>query len=238
MYIFFVIFFFFVIYKNFQGLEKTKKGMFKGGDADWEEKKLGSYETSEVRFVEIIQENLCKDIEKGQNQCHTLAEDLENDIETWFFNHQKTHDLYDYLCIESAKKCCPKNHYGPNCEPCNGYPDNVCNNNGKCKGAGTRLGNGKCLCVKGYTGESCFECEDKFYQSYKDEKKLLCSPCHKACKGPCKGGGPQECQDCNLGWKMIKEKGCFDIDECHEKENPCLKNHFCVNNEGNYTCLG
>ncbi|XP_014216889.1 cysteine-rich with EGF-like domain protein 2 [Copidosoma floridanum] len=219
-----------------RGMEKTKKGKFEGGDAEWEEKKLGSYQKSEIRLVEI-QENLCKDVNHGQNQCYSLAEELESQMEEWWFNNQDTHDFHDYLCIQNAKKCCPLNHYGPNCEPCNGFPDSVCNNNGKCKGAGTRMGNGKCTCDKGYTGDVCFECADGFYQSYKDEKKLLCSPCHKACKGSCSGGGPKECLDCTSGWKWLEGKGCYDIDECYENKTSCPENNFCINTEGNYTCL-
>jgi hypothetical protein len=219
-------------------MEKTSRGKFEGGDSAWEEDKLGSYKTSEVRLIEI-QEGLCKDIEYGQTQCYSLAEELENLIEEWWFIEQTNNlDLFDYLCIEKAKKCCPKDQYGPNCVKCLGYPDNVCSNNGKCKGAGTRKGNGKCTCDYGYIGEYCFECDNGFYQSYKDEKKLLCSSCHRACKKTCTGGGSKDCHECNIGWKYIDGKGCFDIDECIEIKNSCPDNHFCINTEGNFSCIG
>jgi hypothetical protein len=29
---------------------------------------------------------------------------------------------------------------------------------------------------------------------YRDAKKLLCSPCHKACAGSCSGAGPAACE--------------------------------------------
>jgi protein disulfide-isomerase len=64
-------------------LEKTQRGKHGGGDADWEEKKLGSYKTSEVRLVEI-QEMLCTDIVRGEQQCQNLAEEHESEIETWW----------------------------------------------------------------------------------------------------------------------------------------------------------
>lgn len=110
--------------------------------------------------------------------------------------------------------CCPPNTYGPNCDPC---PD--CNGNGKfdlivhswykkcvlftnefqlffaltagkCKGNGTRKGNGKCTCDTGYSGEFCSECAVQYYESFRDEKNLLCSPCHNACSiEGCTGGG-------------------------------------------------
>lgn len=219
-----------------QGLEKTSRGKFEGGDSAWEEDKLGSYAYSEIRLVEI-QENLCKDIEQGDTQCHSLAEELESLIEDWWFKHQDTHpDIYDYICIEKTQRCCPKDHYGPSCKPCPGYPDRVCSNNGKCKGAGTRKGSGSCLCDKGYIGDTCSECASEYYESYKDEKTLLCSACHAACDGPCKGAGPKDCEKCANGWQMIEDKGCFDIDECRKKI--CSRNQFCVNKEGGYSCLG
>lgn len=50
-----------------KGMERTSRGKFEGGDADWEEKKLRSYANSEVRLVEI-QEKLCADLAKGEDQ--------------------------------------------------------------------------------------------------------------------------------------------------------------------------
>ena len=31
----------------------------------------------------------------------------------------------------------------------------ICSGNGKCKGEGTRKGNGKCACDTGYGGDTC-----------------------------------------------------------------------------------
>ena len=220
-------------------MEKTKRGKFEGGDSAWEEDKLKSYSKSEVRLTEI-QENLCKEIERGETQCHALAEELEHMIEDWWFNHQDANpDLYLYICVEQAQRCCPKDHYGPDCVKCEGYPDKVCNNNGKCKGAGTRKGNGQCLCDRGYTGDQCGQCAFGSYESYRDENKLLCSTCNDACAGGCKGAGPADCLDsCREGWQMMGEKGCIDINECLESEKHCPGNQFCVNKAGNFTCLG
>lgn len=214
------------------------RGKFDGGDSAWEQDKLGSYKNSEVRLIEI-QEKLCNDLNQGEAQCHSLAEELESEIEEWWFQKQESDpNLHTYLCIKQAKRCCAKDTYGPNCDECPGYPDNVCNRNGHCKGGGTRKGNGKCSCDVGYTGESCFECANGYYSSYKDEKKLLCSKCHMSCKGNCKDAGPQECFECNAGWKMIEGQGCIDIDECLQNDSICPGNEFCVNKEGNYSCLG
>ncbi len=46
-----------------QGLKKTAKSNFGGGNTDWEEKNLGTYAFSETRLIEIT-ENICKDSDK------------------------------------------------------------------------------------------------------------------------------------------------------------------------------
>ena len=222
----------------FQGIESTRRGKFEGGDSAWEEDKLGSYARSELRFIEI-QEQLCKDVERGKIQCQGLAEELEGVFEDWWFKKQKTHpDLYTYVCIEEVKSCCPQYHFGPECEKCPGFPTNVCSNNGKCKGSGTRKGNGKCTCDRGYTGSQCSECDSGYYQSYKDDNKMLCSSCHSACEDSCSGPGPMNCNNCSKGWQLVEGKGCADIDECLLSDKQCKDNQFCVNEEGSHKCLG
>nr|CAD7449119.1 unnamed protein product [Timema bartmani] len=114
-------------------MERTSRGKFEGGDAAWEEERLQSYSTSEVRLIEI-QENLCTDIKDGINQCHFLAEENEQLLEEWWFSKQMEEpDLFKFLCINTLKHCCPDNHYGTECKACPGFPDNVCNKSGKCK---------------------------------------------------------------------------------------------------------
>lgn len=219
------------------GIESTAKGKFEGGDTAWEEAKLGSYARSEVRLIEI-QENVCWDVIEGKDQCYALNEQYDHLIEDWWFNVQDSNpDLFKYLCIDSLKLCCPDFHFGNDCLPCLGHPDNICNNNGKCKGAGTRKGNGKCNCNVGYEGETCDKCSNTYYQSYKDDSKMLCSKCHISCEGSCKAGGPTGCDKCASGWITNKEKGCIDLNECTDIKPPCKSSQFCVNNEGSYRCL-
>lgn len=191
-----------------------------------------------MRLTEI-QESLCKDVKKGENQCHDLAVELESGIEDWWFQHQDNYpDIYVYICIKHAKMCCPKDHYGPECKKCHGYPDKICSNNGKCKGSGTRKGNGNCLCDKGYRGETCSDCAVGHYEAYRDENKVLCSSCHVSCAGGCKASGALNCQGgCKNGWQENGEEGCVDIDECKESEKYCPGNQFCINKDGNYSCL-
>merc|ERR1712071_515867 len=166
-----------------KGMERTARGKFEGGDADWEETRLRNYAKSEVRLVEI-QEKLCSEVSRGQTQCHSLSEAHEALIESWWFEHQQQHpDLHDWLCIEQLRVCCPNHHYGPDCKVCPGYSDNTeCSGNGKCKGSGTRKGNGKCVCDKAYAGNVCQRCANGFYSSYKDENNNLCSPCFSRVK--------------------------------------------------------
>lgn len=57
------------------------------------------------------------------------------------------------------------------------------------QGNGTRKGNGSCACDVGYTGPMCNSCADGYYQAYKDEKVILCSPCHVSCQGACTQAG-------------------------------------------------
>ncbi|KAL5279226.1 CRELD2 family protein [Megaselia abdita] len=216
-----------------KGMKDTERGKHDGGDAAWEEKKLGSYKTSEVRLTEI-QENLCKEVKRGEDQCHTLANEHEELVEEWWFKNQDSSDLHTWLCIDKLTVCCPDGHFGPNCDTCSD-----CNGNGRCKGNGTRKGNGKCSCDDGYSGEFCNSCSIQYYESFRDETKMLCSPCHPACGGDggCTGSGPKGCRKCKEGWRMNPEYGCFDINECVEDSRICKQKQFCVNKEGSYSCL-
>lgn len=220
------------------GVERTSRSRFDGGDVDWERKKMGKYKTSEIRFIEI-QEHLCHEVVKGQEHCRNTAEQYEEHLEEWWFGQQeKEPDLHKYLCIEKAKACCPENHYGPNCEPCTGGAEKPCGGHGKCKGAGTRKGSGKCTCDAGYSGEVCETCVVGYFDDQNDKGEKVCTKCHQACKGPCKEPGPKACEACNEGFIMTEEFGCLDVDECVESETPlCGKNTFCVNNEGSYKCV-
>ncbi|XP_037957717.1 cysteine-rich with EGF-like domain protein 2 isoform X2 [Teleopsis dalmanni] len=216
------------------GLDRTSRGKHAGGDAAWEEEKLRSYETSEVRLVEV-QEQLCNEVRRGQSQCHNMASDHEHLIEDWFYYKQtESPDLYVWLCIEQLKMCCPEGHYGAECKPCED-----CKGNGKCKGGGTRKGNGKCACDSGYAGDNCSQCGNNYYEAFRDDTKLLCSECHKACGGDggCTGAGPKACRKCKEGWRMDTDKGCQDINECLDTPRACRPNQFCVNNEGSHSCL-
>ncbi|XP_017844556.1 cysteine-rich with EGF-like domain protein 2 isoform X1 [Drosophila busckii] len=213
--------------------EKTKRGKHAGGDAAWEQEKLRSYKNSEVRFVEI-QEQLCTDVKRGQDHCHSQSNDHESLIEDWFIHKQDEEpDFHAWLCVKQLAVCCPPNSYGPNCKPCT-----ECNGNGKCKGAGTRKGNGSCLCDSSYAGLNCNECAEQYYESFRDANKLLCTQCHAACgDGGCSAAGPKSCRKCKDGWLMDTENGCIDINECLEQKRACKPQQFCVNNEGSFSCL-
>jgi len=220
------------------GMERTKRGKLGGGDAAWEEKSGQRYATSEVRLAEIT-EQLCKDVGRGETQCHQLAGEWEEGLEEWWQLDPATRPhLRQWLCVDRVKVCCPPDHFGPHCQACPVLASNgkLCSGNGKCKGGGTRKGNGKCSCSKEYSGDQCDACSSGFYQSFRDETKLLCSACHKACAGHCSGPGPKACAKCETGYTMNTEHGCMDVDEC-AAGTPCDKNKFCVNTEGSHRCM-
>ncbi|XP_065311314.1 cysteine-rich with EGF-like domain protein 2 isoform X6 [Dermacentor albipictus] len=230
------------VVKTFQhGIERTKRSRFDGGDVDWEARNMGKYSKSEIRFIEI-QEHLCLEIIKGQEHCRNMAAQYEEHLEEWWFEHQeKEPDLHKYLCIDQAKACCPENHYGPNCDPCTGGAESPCNGHGRCKGSGTRKGNGKCDCHQGYTGELCDACTEGYYEDKPGANGTkTCTKCDPSCKGPCTEGGPKACKECVAGYVMNEELGCVDIDECIEStEDLCAKerNTFCANTPGSYKCM-
>jgi len=178
---------------------------------------------------------LCRDLDKGKDQCHYLASEYEDLIEEWWLHHQDTSpDLTTWLCIDKVQHCCPPNHYGANCSPCKAITDKQlpCSGHGKCKGSGSRKGDGSCLCSAGYGGAVCVDCVVGYY-----EEDGLCLPCDEACNGPCTGFGPKACVACKDGWMSDTEHGCMDIDECQNKESPCTKQEFCINGIGSYSCL-
>ncbi|XP_055680328.1 cysteine-rich with EGF-like domain protein 2 [Lutzomyia longipalpis] len=271
------------------GMRKTERNKHDGGDAAWEEERLGSYKTSEVRLVEI-QESLCNDVTRGTAQCHNLAEENEQLIEDWWFKHQNEEpDFFKFLCIDKLAVCCPDLHFGPNCDPCSDchpkehadliesdsddsetYEDGEDEHNNEDSFqdqlAGWIITNGithaasnqllkllktkeclknlpsDCLCDTGYAGEGCTECAMQFYEAFRDEEKILCSPCHAACANStgCRGPGSRNCNSCAKGWAPVsggEGSGCMDINECLEVRNACERNQFCVNNEGSFSCI-
>ncbi|XP_053609199.1 cysteine-rich with EGF-like domain protein 2 [Plodia interpunctella] len=210
-------------------IEKTSRGKYEGGDAAWEEAKLKSYAHSEIRLVEV-QEGLCSEVKKHQDDCYTLAEESEQVLEKWWFSEgPSSADLYTWLCIETLQYCCPKNHYGEFCLPClYGRNNYVCSGHGTCNGDGTRKGDGKCECKKGYDGTSCEECAKNYYHS-----ENTCNLCHKACN-ECTDEGADKCNECKPGWSL-QSGTCIDIDECIIT-NLCKPDQYCLNKEGSYIC--
>lgn len=217
-----------------KAMAETARGKHESGDTAWEEQNLNVYARSEVRFTETT-ELICQDIPKNQDQCYAFFEQVEDELTTWFTKKQQIQpDLHEYLCINYKKVCCPPNTYGPDCLECTD-----CNGNGACKGNGTRKGSGKCTCHAGYTGENCENCGLDYYESFRDDEKLLCTKCHVSCepKTSCTGAGNRGCRVCSKGWVMESEQGCVDVDECASATHTCTKNEFCVNNDGSFECL-
>ncbi|CAG4987181.1 unnamed protein product [Parnassius apollo] len=215
-------------FKNW--LQKTARGKYEGGDAAWEEAKLKSYSRSEMRLVEI-QEGLCSDVKKHQDQCYALAEEVEHLLEQWWVHEDpNSQDVFAWLCVSTLHYCCPKNHYGMTCAPCPKDENNkICGGRGECNGDGTRQGNGTCICNRGFSGQFCESCAENFYSIDKE----YCKPCHKACNG-CRGEGAAACKFCKPGWEL-ESGACNDINEC-ANISLCKSHQFCINWEGSYAC--
>ncbi|KAH7642550.1 hypothetical protein HUG17_5595 [Dermatophagoides farinae] len=201
-----------------------------------------------------IWNRLCFDIKAGQDDCRSYAEENYEKIHQWWNDH--SYDILDQsdlsliivngLCIEFLKVCCPDGHYGHECKQCNGYPDRICSNNGKCAGSGTRLGNGNCLCNHGYTNMNCDSCAKEFYLNqtlFQLNGTIQCIPCDSSCSGSCFDSGPKGCHVCRNGYYWTIDNGCIDIDECESSsltimgnKDPCPLNSFCINTDGSYHC--
>lgn len=211
-------------------IQTTSRGKYEGGDAAWEESKLKAYGRSEIRLVEI-QEGLCSELKRYQDDCYMLAEEVDQVLEKWWFNEgPDSADLYTWLCIQTLQHCCPKDHFGESCFPCLSDKNNkVCSGHGTCYGEGTRKGNGTCLCLKGYDGKICDECAKNYFRTNSNS----CEPCHKACD-QCSGEGITNCHSCKSGWQLESGR-CKDINECLDS-SMCKSDQFCINKEGSYNC--
>ena len=118
------------------GMERTKRGKLGGGDTAWEEKSGQKYATSEVRLAEIT-EQLCKDVTRGETQCHQHHGEWEELIEEWWAMDMETRPtMRQWLCVDKLKVCCEPDHFGADCKPCEvmGSNGKLCSGNGKCKG--------------------------------------------------------------------------------------------------------
>ncbi|XP_064604694.1 protein disulfide isomerase CRELD2-like isoform X2 [Liolophura sinensis] len=218
------------------GLKKTAKSNYGGGNTKWEESRLGSYAYSEVRLTEIM-ESLCSGTAA---ECHHLLEEHEELVEQFWFKEyakQKDTDFFEWFCIDRIKVCCPNNTFGPNCKPCEGGLKRPCKDNGFCEGEGTREGTGKCVCHSGYNGDRCDECKDGYYEASSNDTHTDCQDCDNSCKYTCQEAGPKGCDECKEGYMDTEENGCEDIDECTNKPELCGKNFYCENTPGSFSCI-
>ncbi|CAF1073162.1 unnamed protein product [Adineta ricciae] len=160
--------------KFIEGYRKTAGSNFGGGNTDWEEKKLKGYAKSETRFIEIM-EIACS---KSESQCSTFLEKYEDLIEEWYRTSLlETIDTFTkWLCIDTAKVCCPQGTFGKNCRRCH-HGDNglLCSGNGLCDGDGKRSGNGRCLCNTKYSGTNCSNCQSGYTKSVDANNQIVCT---------------------------------------------------------------
>ena len=168
-----------------------------------------NYAKKEDKFPNILAKT-CAEVSRGKEQCRENANNWSGLLKKWFEEQKDYSTLKNWLCIDTLEVCCPELHFGPDCKACEKRGENgkICSGNGKCKGSGTRKGNGACQCDPGFSGELCEKCSDAYYLSYQDEQKTLCSPCHNSCLGQCTGAGPKKCLACRSGFIMHAEQGC------------------------------
>ncbi|CAO82025.1 Protein disulfide isomerase crld-1 [Caenorhabditis elegans] len=229
-----------------EGLKKTARHHFAGGDTAWEEKNLGKYKTSETRLIEVL-EGVCKKsslpnmdnfmgIAEIEFKCSTQLEKHEETIEEFYYNQQHN-NMSNWLCVEQLKLCCPDGHFGKNCEQCPGLSEkaDVCFGKGSCHGDGSREGSGKCKCETGYTGNLCRYCDIEYFEESRTVQGVVCKKCHEGCLGVCSSESSKGCSKCKNGWKLTEE-GCADVNEC-QNESACTKEHeICVNTVGSFKC--
>ena len=124
-------------------------------------------------------------------------EKYEDTIEDWYQTQPATSikEFYQWLCIDTAKVCCPAGTFGKNCRRCH-YGDNelICSGRGKCdvrlsnyenenkiwfinmfQGDGKRLGNGRCQCESSYAGTNCSKCQQGYVASVDEKNQLVCT---------------------------------------------------------------
>uniref|UniRef100_A0A8R1IJ37 EGF-like domain-containing protein n=1 Tax=Caenorhabditis japonica TaxID=281687 RepID=A0A8R1IJ37_CAEJA len=174
----------FLVHTFDEGLKKTARQHFAGGDTAWEEKNLGKYKTSETRLIEVL-EGVCKKsslpnmdkftgISDIEFKCATQLEQREETIEEFYYNQQHN-NMSIWLCVEQLKLCCPHGHYGKTCEKCPGLYEgsDACFGKGSCHGDGSREGSGKCKCEDGYTGNLCRHCDSEYFEESRTEKSVI-----------------------------------------------------------------
>lgn len=219
-------------------MHDSKTTNFGGGDTSWEEKRGITYENSETRLLEALEDVCGKDF-----GCAQIIEDNEEEIEEYFFNiatknksSKKERDsmfsdeqiydspLFKFLCLEKNKHCCPNNFtYGAKCSKCPGLIQKddtnkkyqVCNNFGSCTGAGDRKGSGKCKCDAGHVGKACEKCKPGYFKNEANEGK--CEKCDKSCFNNCSGPKDSDCLEdgkginqCKKGY-VLEDGRCIDV---------------------------
>uniref|UniRef100_A0A5F9CHJ0 protein disulfide-isomerase n=1 Tax=Oryctolagus cuniculus TaxID=9986 RepID=A0A5F9CHJ0_RABIT len=201
----------------FQGLERTIRDSFGGGNTAWEEEKLSKYKDrwSGSRLVTQGRQ-LCS----HSRGCSPLWPcELGSRLDEF--------SAMSRLCTGSHPVCCLPT-------ACPGGAERPCGGHGRCDGEGTRGGTGHCDCQAGYGGEACGQCGLGYFEAGRNASHLVCS----ACFGPCaRCSGPEEsnCLQCKKGWALHHLK-CVDIDECGTERATCAADQFCVNTEGSYEC--
>ena len=117
---------------------------------------LALHSKPNMDFGQILAKT-CSDLSRGESQCKSNLAQWAELLKSWRQTSGSTENLKEWLCIDQLQLCCPEHHFGRYCEPCKkvGINGKICSGNGKCKGSGTRKGNGECQCDSGFAGNDC-----------------------------------------------------------------------------------
>ena len=68
---------------------------------------------------EKVKQKTCNDVSRGPKQCKENLVKWSQHLEKWFLESNSTReDLKEWLCVTTLQVCCPENHFGANCTPC------------------------------------------------------------------------------------------------------------------------
>ncbi|XP_075238839.1 cysteine-rich with EGF-like domain protein 2-A isoform X2 [Convolutriloba macropyga] len=216
----------------------TDRGLYEGGDTDWEVKNLKEYRKSEVRLIEITD----KIFGAKKSQLSRLLEQVEENLEEFWYSHwdhlnteEGTNELEEYLCVALLKSCCPYGFFGPECTACNSIrndeqqqdpgidhltADNsnenlaslICSGHGSCNGNGTRSGTGNCNCDAGHKAPFCEECARGYKREVDDDTTSACVDIDEC-------SNPENSEICENGKYCANKPGYFACKKCHEACN-------------------
>eukprot|EP00069_Balaena_mysticetus_P018085 bmy_00440T0 len=158
-----------------QGLERTIRDNFGGGNTAWEEEKLSKYKDSETRLVEVL-EGVCS---KSDFECHRLLELSEELVESWWF-HKCRHATPGLRAARTLVCPLPSPDCAKACLGCMGAGPGRCK---KCSPGYQQVGS-KCLDVDECEMAVC-PGENEQCENTEGSYRCVCAEGYKQIEGIC-----------------------------------------------------